>query len=146
MARSLRVDFSDIPEFELIVPGTYPAVISGAEIKKGAKGDYINWEYTLDHPKYKGQKVWDMTSLSAKALYRFRDFLTSLNISCPEKGAIDVDIDSIVGKQVMIEVIIDSYPDPKDIPPKDPKNPKMKNSNKIKDGCIALRGGPVGIK
>lgn len=48
--------------------GDHQGVITGAEIRQGQKGPYINVEVTVHTEGYKGRKVWGICSFSEKAL------------------------------------------------------------------------------
>lgn len=54
--------------FDLLPVGEYNGVITGAEVRKGAKGPYLNLEVTVHDEGVRGRKVWRIASFSEKAL------------------------------------------------------------------------------
>ena len=54
--------------YDLVPIGEYDAVITGCEVRKGAKGPYLNVEATLHDEGVRGRKVWRIASFSEKAL------------------------------------------------------------------------------
>lgn len=55
-------DFAPVPV------GIHNAVITGAKVAKGPKGNYINVEATIHAEGLEGRKVWGISSFSDKAL------------------------------------------------------------------------------
>jgi len=68
-------DFKELQDAEITIgfgppvpEGFYNAVITGAEVRGGKKGPYINFETTIhDDGEYHGRKVWRYSSFSEKA-------------------------------------------------------------------------------
>lgn len=54
--------------FDLLPAGEYDGVITGCEVRKGAKGPYLNVEVTVHNEGVRGRKVWRISSFSEKAL------------------------------------------------------------------------------
>jgi len=74
---NLNVDLTgvDVQEgFDVLPPGDYHARVSNSEIKEGAKGPYINWEFEIIG---KPNRVWDIMSLgNAISLQRLKTMAT----------------------------------------------------------------------
>lgn len=54
--------------YDLLPIGGYSGVITGCEVRKGAKGPYLNVEVTVHDEGYRGRKVWRIASFSEAAL------------------------------------------------------------------------------
>lgn len=54
--------------FDLVPLGDYNGVITACEVRKGAKGPYLNLEVTIHDEGLRGRKVWRIASFSEKAL------------------------------------------------------------------------------
>ncbi len=97
--------------FDLIPVGPYSGVITGAEVKKGPKGPYINIEVTIHDEGLRGRKVWRIASFSEKALNMPGGIANLVQSVQPEiepttePGALPAAIaDAIISSPVLIEV------------------------------------------
>jgi len=74
---NLGIDLTGIEAqegFDLLPPGDYHARVANSEIKEGAKGPYIQWEFEIVG---KPNRVWDIMSLSNKiSLQRLKTLAT----------------------------------------------------------------------
>jgi len=107
---SLRIDFSQIPELEPLPTGEYPAVVTGVELRESRSGPdpYLNWAFEITSPEYLGRKVWLVTGLGVKALWKLQETLEALgatNLS----GEIDLNPQEFVGRQCNIVVSQEVY-------------------------------------
>lgn len=64
----LNLEVSDSFDKTPVPEGTYNAVITGCEVRKGAKGPYLSIEVTIHDEDFKGRKVWRNSSFSEKAV------------------------------------------------------------------------------
>jgi hypothetical protein len=104
-----KADFTNVSDSGGGLPvGNYICKITKAELKDGEKGKYIKWELTVGVGDQKGQKIYHNTSLTVKALFKLRDFMSACGLKVP-KSMVDVDTDEIVGKIVGISVIAGTY-------------------------------------
>jgi hypothetical protein len=123
MPRRLRVtrvtvDFSEVEEFEPLPKGEYPAVIESIEYREAqeeGKFDYLNVEYTVTEPEFKGRKLWQVWSFSPKSLWRMKQTLENLGVF-EEEIEVDYDEESmivtepaLVGTPVMLTVSTRPY-------------------------------------
>lgn len=90
----LKLDFTNIPD-NFIPAGEVDAVITKVVVREGKNAPYLNWEFDLVDPEHKGRKVWMMTSLSEKSLWRLRDVFKSLGLDA-ESVALDVEEDIVI--------------------------------------------------
>lgn len=82
MAR-VTVDFSDVQEFEPLGKGEFPVLVEKVEYREAQtedKYDYLNWELTVSDGEFQGRKLWFITSLSPKALFRMKDIFENLGL------------------------------------------------------------------
>lgn len=89
----IEVDFSEAESFEPLDEGFYPVVVSQVEIREGEKGPYLNWELDVTHDDFKGRRLWMVTSLAPKALFRLKEVFEALDVY-QEKVEIDYDEDT----------------------------------------------------
>lgn len=84
---SISINFGDVEgSFEVIPAGRYPVVVEKVEVRESKSSDhnYFNWEMTITDGDHEGRKLWMITSLSPKALFRLKDVFVNL-------GAIEGD-------------------------------------------------------
>lgn len=120
-----KADFTNVSEGGGRLPaGEYICKVTKAELKDGAKGKYINWELTVGTGPEKGGKIYHITSLTIKALFKLREFMIACGLDVPKK-VVDIDTEKIIGRIVGISVIDDTY--------KDKTTGEMKDTTNIKD-------------
>lgn len=106
-----KVDFTNVSEGGGKLPaGSYVCKITKVEVKDGAKGKYLNWELTVGTGPEKGGKIYHITSLTVKALFKLREFMIACGLDVPKKMT-DIDTDKIIGRIVGIDVIDSTYRD-----------------------------------
>lgn len=90
---AINVDFSDVPTNEPVPDGRYPVVVEQAEIRdsKSSDSQYINWELRIMDGEYANRRLFMMTSLSKKALWRLRAVLKNLGCYPGDKFTIEKD-------------------------------------------------------
>jgi hypothetical protein len=89
----VTVDFSDVQEFEPLGKGEYPVVVEKVTYKESQtedKYDYLNWELTVTEAPNEGRKLWFITSLSPRALFRMKDIFENLGLPSDE---VEIDYD-----------------------------------------------------
>lgn len=89
------IDFSNVQEFDPIEPGNYPVFIDQVEMRASKSSDYpyMNWTLTITEGEAVNRKLFFMTSLSPKALWRAKAVFESLGIF-QEKMSIQTDEES----------------------------------------------------
>lgn len=78
---SISINFGDVEgSFENIPAGRYPVVVEKVEVRESKSSDnnYFNWEMTITDGEHEGRKLWMITSLSPKALFRLKDVLVNI--------------------------------------------------------------------
>ena len=104
---TLRVDFSEVQDFDLIKEGNYRAIITGQEIResKSSEFPYINWTYTFVGSEYDNRKAWLMTSLSPKALFRLKAFLIAGGETKESLSeSFELDPEKYIGMEMTIQI------------------------------------------
>jgi hypothetical protein len=108
---TLRINFSQVPgELEPLPTGIYPAVIVGVEVRESKSGPdpYLNWTLEVVAPEFLGRKVWLITGLGAKALWKLRETLEALG-ETDLSGEIELDPEKYVGKRCRAVVSQEVY-------------------------------------
>lgn len=79
----LSVNFAEIEgSFEPLPEGEYECVIEKVEVRdsKSSDHDYLNWELKVLDEDYEDRRLWMITSLSPKALFRLKDVLVAIDV------------------------------------------------------------------
>lgn len=130
---SIRVNFSDVNNFDPLPAGVYPVVVTGVEVreprsanKDGETYPYLNWELTIEEGEYEDRKLWTITSLNPKAMWKLQEALVAFGEDKEELGE-DFDLypENYIGAKCNAAVIQEAY------------NGKMKNT--VED--LAIRDG-----
>lgn len=90
----IKINFAEVESsFEPLPEGTYECLIELVEVResKSSDNDYLNWELTVQAPEeHKGRKLWLITSLGEKALWKLKDTLLALEV-IEEDDELDLD-------------------------------------------------------
>ena len=91
----ISIDFSDVESFEALEPGKYPIVVESVEMRASTKSEnpYLNWELRITNESAKNRRLFLMTSLSPKALWRLKGIFENLGIY-EEQMELQVDEES----------------------------------------------------
>lgn len=95
---SVRINFAEVESsFEPLPEGHYECVIETVEVRqsKSSDNDYLNWEMKVLDDEYEGRRLWMITSLSEKALFRLKDTFLALE-AIEEDDEIDLEWDDDV--------------------------------------------------
>ena len=91
---SMKINFGDVEgSFEALPEGAYPVIIEKVERResKSSEHDYLNWELTVSEGEHKERKLWMITSLSPRALWKLKDVLDALGYDT--EGELDFEFD-----------------------------------------------------
>lgn len=80
---SININFADVEgSFDAMPEGRYPVIIEKVEVRESKSSDnnYFNWELTITEGEFEGRKLWMITSLSPKALFRLKDVYEALGV------------------------------------------------------------------
>jgi hypothetical protein len=112
----ILVDFSQVQDTS-IPKGKYLTEIEQVEVRQGEGKEhpYLNWQLTIIDGEYQGRKLWFMTSLSPKSLWKLKPIFKALGYE-EEQITLDVDETSrlllapdFTGKHVTAEVEPELY-------------------------------------
>jgi hypothetical protein len=79
----VRINFAEVESsFAPMPEGTYDVIVELVEVResKSSDNDYLNWEFTVQDDEFQGRKLWMITSLSAKALWKLKDTFLALEV------------------------------------------------------------------
>jgi Protein of unknown function (DUF669) len=95
----VTVDFSEVPDFDPMPKGDYAVLVDKLEYRvaqEADKYDYINWELVVtEDGEFNNRRLWFITSLSPRALFRLKDILENLGLY-EDELEIDYDEDSML--------------------------------------------------
>jgi hypothetical protein len=88
-----KVNFAEVESsFQPIPEGRYDAVVETVEVRESnsSDNDYLNWEFKILDEEYEDRRLWMITSLSPKALFRVKDTFLALGV-IEEDDEIDIE-------------------------------------------------------
>lgn len=98
--------YDNATEFETLPEGDYTIVLFSVDEGSGPKGQYLNWECNVIDPAYEGQKLWMITSLAPKAVWRVKKLCEAVGVE-PQGGQLHVT--AMLGKYLRCSVYHDEY-------------------------------------
>ena len=115
----IRIDFSDIEEFEPLPVGRYPIMVEVVALRQSQSSEnpYLNWELKVTVEPYLNRRLFLMTSLSPKALWRlkavfeaFGVFAEDMNLETTEVDDMEILITpAVAGKAAIASVSQEVY-------------------------------------
>lgn len=102
----INIDFSEVKSIEPLKEGDYTATIAKAEetTAKSSGNPMIKIEYDVDETK---NKLFDNFVLTQNALWKLKELLGALGYETDD--VVDLDINELVGQQVLLRVIQEEY-------------------------------------
>ncbi len=108
MARTIRVDMTDVETFSKASEGIHTVKVAEIQEKDSQNGDpMLQFAFEVISGEDKGCKVFESFVLIDKALWKFKAFLMAVGVKCD--GKIKLDLDKLIGKICDIEVFWDEY-------------------------------------
>lgn len=108
---SMNLDFTDVKDgFEAIPAGEYPVKVVECEKKmnKAQTGEYLNFAYEVcDGGDQEGARVYDICSLTPKALWKLKATLKALGFDVT--GVVDFDVADTIGLECIAVVTVEQY-------------------------------------
>jgi hypothetical protein len=96
-------------EGRILVPeGDYLVSVAEVTVEKGSAADYIKWKCEIADGDYEGKALFYNTSLAPQALWNLRTWLEALGSEVPD-DEMDLDLDDLVGEQLVVTVEHESY-------------------------------------
>lgn len=100
-----NVDMTNVEDgFTLVPEGDYVCKVAKITVEDGTKAKYLKWELLIGLGEFKGQKLYNNTSLAPQALFALRNSMIACGIEVP-KSTVQVDTDKLIGKVVGVSVI-----------------------------------------
>jgi hypothetical protein len=94
----MKINFAEVESsFEPLPEGEYEVIIEKVEVResKSSEHNYLNWEFNVQDDDYEDRKLWNITSLSPRALFRLKDDLLALEV-IEEDEELDLEWDEEV--------------------------------------------------
>lgn len=108
MARKKKLDFTGVESFTKAEEGQHIAVIKTIEEKTSAAGnDMLSATFEITRGTSKGARVYDNFVLGETSLWKLKSYLEAIGMSA--KGRIVLDLDAMMNKPCIIEVIHEEY-------------------------------------
>lgn len=108
MARKVKLDFTGVQAYKKCEEGIHVAKLIQIDEGTTQSGDdMLKATFEVTQGDSKGARVFDNFTLTEKALWKLKLFLTSIGVK--SEGKIAVDLDKLVGKTVNIEVGNEDY-------------------------------------
>lgn len=85
----MTVNFAEVEgSFDAIPEGRYPVVIEKVEVResKSSEHNYFNWELTISEGEFENRRLWMITSLSPRALFRMKDVFEALGFDVEDEN------------------------------------------------------------
>ncbi len=79
----MKVNFAEVESsFEPLPEGRYDCMVELVEVRESnsSDNDYLNWEFKVLDEDYEDRRLWMITSLSPKALFRVKDTFLGLGV------------------------------------------------------------------
>jgi len=94
----MRINFSEVEgSFKPLPAGPYNVTVEKVEVResKSSEHNYLNWELVVNDGEFEDRRLWMITSLSPRALFRLKDVFVSLGV-IEEDDEIDIEWDDDV--------------------------------------------------
>src|SRR3989304_7391119 len=113
----VNIDFSDIEEFEALPAARYSFKVESVTLRESQSSEnpYLNWELTVTAEPYANRRLFMITSLSPKALWRLKAVFEALGVY-QDQMQLQIDEDSqilisppVVGKPGIALVSQEGY-------------------------------------
>jgi hypothetical protein len=89
----IKINFAEVEgSFEPLPEGTYDCFVEVVEVRESqsSDNDYLNWELTVQDEEFKNRKLWMITSLGERALWKLKDTLLALGV-IEEDDELEID-------------------------------------------------------
>lgn len=98
----ISIDFTGADVRALLPVGAYPITVTNVEVREGPSGKYLNWEFQISDGEFQNQKLWMVTSLTPKSLWKLKETLIALGADPANlAGETDIDPEDFIGAEAM---------------------------------------------
>ena len=105
----MTIDFTGVESTGLVVPeDDYQVKVIEVEEEEGKKGAYWNWTLEIADGKFKGKKLYYITSLAPQSLWNLRSTLEALGMEIPD-SPVDIDLDELIDMEMGVSVEHEKY-------------------------------------
>lgn len=107
-SKKVKVDFTGVESFQRPSEGQHVVKIVSAEVKQSQGGnDMIVVAFEVTKGQDKGARVYENYPLAENALWKLKGMLQAIGMKCD--GKVQLDLDKLIGKVCIVEVIDDEY-------------------------------------
>lgn len=108
MSKKVKLDFTGVESFQRPSAGQHVVKIVSAELKQSQGGnDMIVVAFEVTKGQDKGARVYENYPLAENALWKLKGMLQAIGMKCD--GKVQIDLDKLIGKICIVEVIDDEY-------------------------------------
>lgn len=108
MARRVKIDMTGVESYGRVSEGQHVAKIVAAEqVTTQGGNDAIKVAFEVTKGVDKGNRVIETYPLTETALWKLKGMLVALGMKCD--GKITLDLDKLIGKALIIEVVHEEY-------------------------------------
>lgn len=108
MSKKVKVDFTGVEAFNRPSVGEHVARITSADLRQSQGGnDMIVVAFTVIKGEDKDSRVMENYPLAENALWKLKAMLQALGLKVD--GKVQIDLDKLIGKTCIIDVIDDEY-------------------------------------
>lgn len=107
-SKKVKLDFTGVESFQRPSEGQHVVKIVSAELKQSQGGnDMIVVAFEVTKGQDKSARVFENYPLSENALWKLKGMLQAIGMKCD--GKVQLDLDKLIGKICIVEVIDDEY-------------------------------------
>ena len=107
-SKKIKVDFTGVESFQRPSEGQHVVKIVSAELKQSQGGnDMVVVAFEVTKGQDKGSRVYENYPLAENALWKLKGMLQAIGMKCD--GKVQLDLDKLIGKVCIVEVIDDEY-------------------------------------
>lgn len=80
---SMKINFAEVEgSFDPLPVGPQEVLVEKVEVResKSSEHNYLNWELVVQDGEFEDRRLWMITSLSPKALFRLKDVFVALQV------------------------------------------------------------------
>lgn len=107
---TVNVDFEGVDVRVLLPEGMYETTVDEVKLEDNNGKPYLAWKFKTidDDPKFDGKTLYNNTSLQPQSLWVLASLLDCLGVERPN-GPMDLDLEELVGLEVMLQVEHEEY-------------------------------------
>lgn len=107
-SNTISLDLSKVEGRVSFTEGDHLLEVMEVTQEEGSKAPYLNWKFKAAEGECEGAIVYNNTSLSEQSLWNLRTLLEALGVEIPD-SEFDIDLDELVGLEVMGSIELETY-------------------------------------